>query len=177
MRGNGDKGTSTERGYSSVFSSNSAEFACELIHSIKRLHEMGERQMLVPANSQRIRSPRRILDLPSINILLRKLYQPLFLEFRLSTIQWWYSDFDAYFGEECAPDLGFGGLREFLEVEGDVDTGEEGFVECFDAVGGEEEDAAVVFDVAEEDGDHGVSFEVVKGTLFQEDVSLEKFEC
>ena len=36
-----------------------------------------------------------------------------------------------------------------MEVESDVDTGEEGFVECFDSVGGEEEDAAIVLGVTE----------------------------
>ena len=30
-----------------------------------------------------------------------------------------------------------------------MDTGEEGFVECFDAVGGEEEDTTIVLDVTE----------------------------
>jgi hypothetical protein len=40
-------------------------------------------------------------------------------------------------------------MREIVEMEGYVDTGEEGFVECFDAVGGEEEDTAIVFDVTE----------------------------
>ena len=30
-----------------------------------------------------------------------------------------------------------------------MDTGEEGFVECFYAVGGEEEDTAIIFNVTE----------------------------
>ena len=136
---------------------------------------MGEREMFLPTNRQRIRCPSRILDLPSINILLRKPHQPLFLEFRFSVFRpGCYADFDADFGEEGAPDLGFGGLGEFLEVEGDVDTGEEGFVEGFDAVGGEEEDAAVVFDVAEEYGDHRVTLEVVQGAALEEDIGLRR---
>ena len=36
-----------------------------------------------------------------------------------------------------------------MEVERYVDAGEEGFVECLDAVGGEEEDTAIVLDVTE----------------------------
>ena len=36
-----------------------------------------------------------------------------------------------------------------MEMKCDVDTGEESFVECFDAVGGEEEDATVILDVTE----------------------------
>lgn len=36
-----------------------------------------------------------------------------------------------------------------MEMESDVDTGEEGFIECFDTIGGEEEDPAVVLDVTE----------------------------
>ena len=31
----------------------------------------------------------------------------------------------------------------------DVDTGEEGFIECFDTIGSQEEDTAVVLDVTE----------------------------
>jgi hypothetical protein len=42
-------------------------------------------------------------------------------------------------------------LREFVEVKCDMDTREECFVECFDAVSGEEEDSAVILDVAEAD--------------------------
>jgi hypothetical protein len=44
-------------------------------------------------------------------------------------------------------DLGF--VRKIAEMERYVDPGEEGFVEYFDAIGGEEEDAAIVLDVSE----------------------------
>ena len=48
-----------------------------------------------------------------------------------------------------------------MEVEGDVDTGEEGFVEGLDAVRGEEEDATIVFDVSKA-GNRWVSAKVRK---------------
>jgi hypothetical protein len=36
-----------------------------------------------------------------------------------------------------------------VEVHGNVDAREEGFIEGFDTVGGQEEDATIVFDVTE----------------------------
>ena len=36
-----------------------------------------------------------------------------------------------------------------MEMERYVDTGEEGFVECLDTIGGEEEDTTIVLDVTE----------------------------
>jgi hypothetical protein len=52
-------------------------------------------------------------------------------------------------GYKRFPDLHPGRMRERLEVERDVDTREESFIEGFYAVGGEEEDASVIFNVSE----------------------------
>jgi hypothetical protein len=49
------------------------------------------------------------------------------------------------------PDGGAAGGVERRVVQGDLDAGLEGAVEGADAVGGEEEDAGVVFEGAEED--------------------------
>lgn len=47
--------------------------------------------------------------------------------------------------EEVAPNMAAGGNGEVVIVHGDVDAGLEGRVDVVDAVGGEEEDALVVF--------------------------------
>ena len=83
--------------------------------------------------------PRRVLDLPSVDIPLCQLLDLLITEI----------DGITHLLDECRPDLLLGGLRERLEVQGNVDTAEERFVECLDAVGGEEEDTAVILDMAE----------------------------
>lgn len=46
----------------------------------------------------------------------------------------------------------------------------EGLIKGGDTVGSEEEDAGVVFQDAQEDGDHGVAVEIMQGALLQEDV-------
>ena len=48
-----------------------------------------------------------------------------------------------------------GGGGEVGVLHGDVDPGLECWIDVFDAVGGEEEDAFVVFEDAEEDCDGG----------------------
>ena len=53
--------------------------------------------------------------------------------------------------DEDAPDFAPVGLDEAGVVEGELDTGFEGFVKVADAVASEDEDALVVFEDAEED--------------------------
>lgn len=84
-------------------------------------------------------SPRRVLDLPSVDIPLCQLLDLLVTKINSIT----------HFLDECRPDLLLGGLGEGLEVQGNVDTAEERFIECLHAVGGEEENTAVVLNVAE----------------------------
>ena len=91
------------------------------------------------SRSQRLSCPRRILDLPSINVPHCQLGNLLRCDRSRSTNP----------RDEGVPDLDFGLLRKLVEMEGDVDTREEGFIECFDTIGGEEEDTAVVLDVTE----------------------------
>ena len=143
---------------------------------------------LPSSNSQTLRRPRCILDLTPIHTLPRQLRDLFVTDLRTR---------EAQFAYERRPDLFFGRLRELLEVQRDVDTGEEGFVECLDAVCGEEEDAAVVFDVAKagcveervssywiheteevrwdvQDGYHRVALQLVQRALLKEHISLSR---
>ena len=87
-----------------------------------------------------MRRPRCILNLPPINAALRQL-RDLRLRDTLGG--------RPHLRDEGGPYLFLGLLCEFAEVERDVDTRKECFIERFDAVGGEEEDAAVILDMAE----------------------------
>ena len=69
-----------------------------------------------------------------------------------------------------------GVARQLLVVHGDVDTRLKGRVDVCSAVGGEEEDAGVVLQDAEEDGDELVALEVVCGAGFEEDVRFVEEE-
>ena len=116
------------------------ELIRKLIHSIQRLHNMLKLNHSLPLpNRKTMRSPTRILNLPSVDIPLRKFLDLLGGD-GLGRVD---------LGDERRPDLFFGFLGELLEVQGDVDAREEGFVESFDAVRREEEDAAVVFHMSE----------------------------
>ena len=97
-------------------------------------------QLLLPAARQRRRRPARILDLPAIDIALRELLKQIIRHLLVR---------DPCLAEERAPDLSLRGRREFVEVQRNVDAREERLVEGLDAVRGEEEDAAVVLDVAQ----------------------------
>jgi len=97
---------------------------------------------------QHLRRLDRTLDLPSIQLN------------RAQLIQVRSADIAFLFGkthDEVGPDLAAGGLGEDFVVEGDVDAGFEGGVEGFDAVGGQEHDAFVVFEEAEEDWVEGLA--------------------
>jgi len=88
--------------------------------------------------SKRARRPHRILNLPPINSALLQLRD---LRLRANTFGG-----RPHLREEGGPRLF---LCEFAEVERDVDAREECFIERFDAVGGNEENTAVILDVAE----------------------------
>jgi hypothetical protein len=57
-----------------------------------------------------------------------------------------------------------------------VNARDEGFVECFDPVRGQEEDALEVFEEAEEDADESVAMDVVDRAFFEEDVGFVEQE-
>jgi hypothetical protein len=86
-------------------------------------------------------------------------------------------------------------MRKCVEVEREVDTGEEGFVKDFDTVSSEEDDAPVVFEMAQAErrgnasrlkrklderleysqhGDHSISFQIMKRTLLKEHIRLHE---
>ena len=57
-----------------------------------------------------------------------------------------------------------------------MDAGLERRVHVFDPVGGQEEDALVVLEHAQEDGDEFVTLEVMRAALFEEDVRFVEQE-
>lgn len=75
-------------------------------------------------------------------------------------------------GEDLAPQDRARGGRERREEQVDVDSRAEGGVDGGEEVGGEEDDAAVVFEFAEEDGDEFVAEDVGGGALGHEDVGF-----
>ena len=105
---------------------------------------------LSPAERKRHRSAARVLDLPTVQSAVRKQ-----LCRRVVTGE-------AGLLEERTPDARPGVTLELAEVQRDMDAGEERVVEGGDAVRGEEEDAAVVLDMPQEDGDHRVALHVMQ---------------
>ena len=81
--------------------------------------------------------PDGVLDLPAIHAASSEIANLVLRDVRADLV------------DECRPDLLLGRLGELVEVERDVDPGKECFVKGFDAICGEEHDAAVVFKVAE----------------------------
>ena len=100
---------------------------------------MLKRHLIPFPNSKRMSRPNRILNLPPIDIP------------QSQRVNLFRSDGarSADLGDESCPDLNFRFLRKVAEMERDVDTREERFVEYFDTIGGEEEDTTVVLDVTE----------------------------
>ena len=101
---------------------------------------MHEPEALPTAHRERLSRPARVLDLPPVDLALRELLNERIIDFGLG---------HAGLGEERAPDLLLRVHGELGEVQGDVNTREEGLVERGDAVRGEEEDAPVELDVAQ----------------------------
>ena len=114
------------------------EILRKLIQSIQRLHKMPKPNLLPTRNSQRMRRPRSILDLPAIHIPRRQVPDLL----RRDIVGC------ANLGNKRSPDLFLGGLRKLLEVQGYMNTREEGLIEDLDAVGGQEENSAIIFNMA-----------------------------
>lgn len=74
--------------------------------------------------------------------------------------------------EEVLPDRGSALYGELGVVEADVDSGLEGWVEGLHSVRGEEHDALVVLDKAQEDADEFVALDFVEGTFLEEDIGF-----
>ena len=122
----------------------------ELLHRIQRLCQVRYAKRFSTAKREALRGAARVLDLPSVGAALRE-HGHKYLHIC-----------DTSLAKEGAPDLRLRVLGELVKVERDVDAREEGLVEGLDAVRGEEEDAAVVLDVAQEDGDHRIPLEIVQ---------------
>lgn len=118
---------------------NSRKLFRELLHRVQCVRQMLVAQLHTTALSERARRPDGVFDLPPVDLALRELVKEVLPESgRLHTD----------FTEEGGPDLLARVLGELVEVQRDVDAREEGLVESFNPVGGQEEDAAVVLDVA-----------------------------
>ena len=74
--------------------------------------------------------------------------------------------------DEILPHVPPAGRGERLVAHGDVDARLEGRVDVVDAVRGQEKDALVVLEDAQEDGHELVALEVVRAALLEEDVGL-----
>ena len=111
----------------------------KLFHHIQRLNQMLKRHLIPFPHSKRMSRPNRILNLPPIDIPQSQRVNLLRSDGARSPD----------LGDESCPDLNFRFLRKIVKMESHVNTGEEGFVECLDTIGGEEEDTTVVFDVTE----------------------------
>jgi hypothetical protein len=122
-------------GNSVVHGAESVELGIKIVHGIKSLQEMSQRQSLLPSVSQRCGCPDGVLNLPTIDISRRKL--PNFLG----------AERHADLGQERVPNLRLGRPIEIVEVKSDVDTRAEGIVDDLDPVRRQEEDATVVLEV------------------------------
>lgn len=116
------------------------EILHEAVHRIQSLLQMNDRQLLSSRKCKGLGRPRRVFDLPSVDVLPRSKTGDVLLVDEVERLD---------LAQECCPDLLLRLGRKIGEVEGDVDSREEGLVEDFNAVGGEEEDAFVVFNVAQ----------------------------
>ena len=128
---------------------------------------MREPEVLPTAHRQRLRRPARVLDLPPVHVARGEARRGV-LDLRGVR--------EAGLLEERAPDALARAVLQLPEVQRDVNAGEEGFVERRDPVCGEEEDAAVVLDVSQEDGDHCVTLHVGQRALLEEYIGLEDGE-
>ena len=138
-----------------------------LLDSQHTLH-MPVGQDLALLTSEQLRRLEHIFNLAAVHVILGQLVQVLVAETVLLAIGGTV--------EEVDPDVSARGCAEVVVLHADVDAGLEGGVDVVDAVGGEEEDAFVVFEDAEEDGDEFVSFQVVRAALLEEDVGFVEEE-
>lgn len=111
----------------------------KLIEGIESSNQMLKTYVLPFRHSQRMRSPRCVLDLSPIDTSLCQLRDLLLGD---STSSW------AHLVDERGPDLLFGFLGELAEMQSDVNAGEECLIKCFHAIGGEEQNAAVVLNMS-----------------------------
>ena len=130
------------------------------------LYVLGAQPLTLPT-SQQLRRLEHILNLPPIHLIPRQQIQVLVTEVMLAL---------GSSVEEIDPDVPTRGPAELVVPHADVDAGLEGGVDVVDAVGGEEEDAFVVLEDAEEDGDEFVALQVVRAALFEEDVGFVEEE-
>jgi hypothetical protein len=161
---NGDITFHTEPSMISLTPGYTLEFSRKIFHDIQYLHDMFELKSLASTQSEGVCGPRRVLHLPSIDIPLCELHQLFCCDTN--------PDLHASLFQECCPDLGAGLSGERGEVESDMNPRQECLVECFDAIGGHEQDGGVVFKMTEETGYHRISLQVVQTSLLQENIRL-----
>ena len=125
-------------------------------------------QHLTLPTSQQLRRLEHILNLPPIHLMTRQHIEFFVTEAMVLPL--------GRSVEEIDPDVAARGFAELAVPHADVYAGLEGGVDVVDPVGGEEEDAFIVLEDAEEDGDEFVAFQVVRAALFEEDVGFVEEE-
>ena len=136
-----------------------------LLNSQHTLYVLKAQPHTLPT-SQQLRRLEHILNLPPIHLIPRQ-----HIEFLVAEAMALGRGV-----EEIDPDVAARGFAELAVAHADVDAGLEGGVDVVDAVGSEEEDAFVVLEDAEEDGDEFVALQVVRAALFEEDVGFVEEE-
>ena len=138
-----------------------------LLNSQHTLHVLvGQVLALLPG--EELRSFERILNLAAVHVAVGQLVQVLVAEIVLLAIGGRF--------EKVGPHVSARGCAELVVVHADVNTRLESGIDVFDSVGGEEEDAFVVFQDAKEDGDELVSLQIMRAALLQEYVGFVEEE-
>ena len=144
-----------------LFAVPAAKHTRKLLLNLQHGLNLLQGQGLALAVGQRFGRAYAILDLAAVVVALGKGVQASVVDVNV---------LDAC--KEVFPHRLAGGLVEVAVLQGDVDAALESLVEGVDAVGGEDQDALVVFEQAQEDGHEGVAAEVLRAALLQEDVGL-----
>ena len=124
----------------------------------------------VPAllTGEELRSLEHVLDLAAIHVVVRQLVQLFLTEIVPFAIGGRV--------EEIDPNMSARGCAEFVVLHADVDTRLESGIDVIDSVGGKEEDAFVIFEHAEEDGNEFVSLQIMRAALLKEDIGFVQEE-
>ena len=125
-------------------------------------------QVLVLLTGEELRSLEHILNLTAIHVIVRQLIQVFVTETVLLAIEGRTEKID--------PNMSARGCAEFVILHADVDARLESRIDVVDSVGGEEENAFVVFQYAKEDGNEFVSLQIMRAALLKEDVGFVEEE-
>lgn len=136
------------------------------------LNRQHTRHMRIPQpfpllTSKQLRSLEHILNLPPIHLMPRQLPH-LIIRKPMLPLPTQH--------QKVIPHMPSRTRTELIILHADMDTRLESGIDIVHAVGGEEENAFIIFKDTEEDGDEFIAFEVVRGALFEEDVGFVEEE-